>query len=132
MPTTEQMEIHSLSQLSTSIQQNLSWIPCIYLKSTHFSHPLIECETTNTICINREPSQTHSVNLSLFLDESIYESNALSIFRSSVLNYPANAVLEIENLKGLDDEEHVIQLLKDAAADSGTVLVIESVRKSRR
>ena len=49
-----------------------------------------------------------------------------------MLNYPANAVLEIENLKGLDDEEHVIQLLKDAAADSGTVLVIESVRKSRR
>lgn len=48
-----------------------------------------------------------------------------------MLNYPANAVLEIENLKGLDDEEHVIQLLKDAAVDSGTVLVIESVQKSR-
>jgi hypothetical protein len=72
------------------------------------------------------------VNISLFLDESIYECPPLSIFRSSEINYPANAVLKIENLKGLDDEEHVIQLLKDAAADSGTVLVIESVRKSRR
>lgn len=42
---TEQMEIDSLSQLSTSIEQNLTWIPCIYLKSTHFSHPLSETQS---------------------------------------------------------------------------------------
>jgi hypothetical protein len=126
------MELEGLSRLSASIKQNLSWIPCIYLNSTHFSHPSSANETPNTICINRELSQSNRVNLSSFLDESIYESPALSLFRSSVLNYPAYAVLEIENLTGLDNEKHVIQLLKDAAADSGTVLVIESVRKSRR
>jgi hypothetical protein len=48
------------------------------------------------------------------------------------LKYPPNAVLELEDFKGLTDEKNVVGTLKNATAKGGTVLVVEKVRKSAR
>mmetsp|Transcript_14969 Transcript_14969/g.28169 ORF Transcript_14969/g.28169 Transcript_14969/m.28169 type:complete len:138 (+) Transcript_14969:367-780(+) len=114
-------------------KQNETWTPSIELKSTHFSHTTSKNEYVDEIhAVHNNTSVQHTVNLSLFLDESKINSPALNIFRSQLLQYPPNAVLELEGFIGLDKERDVINALKDAAAASGTILVVESVKKSRR
>lgn len=120
-------------KLCQSIKQNETWTPSIKLKSTHFSHTTSENEYVDEIhAVHNNTSVQYTVNLSLFLDESKVNTPALNIFRSQLLQYPPNAVLELEGFIGLDKERDVINALKDAAAASGTVLIVESVKKSRR
>ena len=122
-------------KLCQSIKQNETWTPSIVLKSTHFSHTTSENEHVDEIHAvhNNTSSEQYTVNLSLFLDESKVNTPQLNIFRSQLLQYPPNAVLELEGFIGLDKEERdVINALKDAAAASGTILVVEPVAKSRR
>mmetsp|Transcript_3183 Transcript_3183/g.5956 ORF Transcript_3183/g.5956 Transcript_3183/m.5956 type:complete len:142 (+) Transcript_3183:366-791(+) len=111
-------EIDSINcwiQLKATIQSNLSWHPTIYIKSTHFYHP--KCPengvTPKDVCvldkaIDHDPQL---VNVALFLDVSISASATLSHVRSKQLGYPPNAVLEIENFHGLEQEANVITAL---------------------
>jgi hypothetical protein len=120
-----------LTTLCQCIKHSQSWVPRIVLKSTHFSNVISEhdVERIHAMPDNIEP---YDVNLSLFLDVSKADTPALSIYRSHVLGYPPNAVLELQSFQGLEAERSVITALKEAAAGGGTVLVVESVGKSKR
>jgi hypothetical protein len=126
----------SLARVRESIESNLSWHPTIHIQSTHFYHPKsAESEThRNEICVIDKATDhnTYLVNVALFLDNSISASPTLSYIRSQRLGYPPNAVLEIENFIGVEEEKNVVNVLKNAAAAGGTVLVVEKVRKSGR
>jgi hypothetical protein len=83
--------------------------------------------------MNKERMQPYTVNLSpLFLDKSVSESPASSLFRSTVLGYPPSAVLELENFNGLVHEKQVTSALKDTAFTSGTVLFVESLMEIKK
>lgn len=71
------------------------------------------------------------VNISLFLDRTV-SMTPYFISHRAMLEYPPNAVLEIEGFLGIDEKANVVSALKDAAAAGGTVLVVESVKKGRR
>jgi hypothetical protein len=137
MEITHDIDSHDYwQQLRQSIGNNLSWQPAIYIRSTHFYHPLNEKEVTSTqdICvIDKARDQCPQlVNLALFLDVSVSNNSSLAGIRSEVLGYPPNAVLELEYFHGLEAANTIVNSLKNAAAAGGTILVVEKVRKSGR
>jgi hypothetical protein len=113
----------TLLLLKQTITSNSSWTPQFLIETTHF------VQSGSSIIPNYDKKQKNTVNLTLFGEESISLSPVLSSFRSSVLFYPPNAVLEIEGFIGLDEERSVINMLKETAALGGTVLVVDSTRK---
>lgn len=121
-----------ITALCQSIKHNQTWVPNIMLTSTHFSQHLLT--ETDTYEIHTMPGnlQQHEVNLPLFLDVSKADTPSLSIYRSHVLGYPPNAVLELQSFQDLDAQNDLINSLKEAAAAGGTVLVIDSISKCQR
>lgn len=77
-------------------------------------------------------TELFNVNLSLFPNASKANTPALCIYRSQVLGYPPNAVLELEDFHGLDAESNVITMLRNDALAGGTVLVVGTVVKEQR
>jgi hypothetical protein len=132
--TTNNGEINlnaQIEQLNLAIASNSSWVPQVAIQSSHFFQTNHD-DQSFTIHPNYNRDIKHSVNLALFGNESLSSSPVLSSFRSTILHYPPNSVLEIEGFLGLDEENNVINMLKESASAGGTVLVVDSVHKPKR
>jgi len=122
--------------LNQAIASNSSWVPQVAIQSSHFFQTNHDDQSV-TIHPNYKRDIKHSVNLALFGNESLSSSPVLSSFHSTVLHYPLiqlppNSVLDIEGFLWLDEENNVINILKESATAGGTVLVVNSVHKPNR
>jgi len=121
-----------IQHLNQAIASNSSWVPQVAIESSHFFQTNHN-DKSFTIHPNYNRDIKHSINLAaLFGNESLSSSPVLSSFRSTVLHYPPNSVLEIEGFLGLEEENNVINMLKESASAGGTVLVVNSVHRPNR